>query len=169
MKYRQTLLLDSSYLPKNVIDSGRAFVIFMKGNCEIVKHYPKKFGLVRKDVDIYKPAVIRIKEYINIDYHSVPLNRDNIFKRDNHECVYCGRRDLDKKSLTIDHVIPQSHGGPNTWENLVTACKKCNGEKSNLTLLEYGKAIPSPKRPHYLMLMKKVDYIPNEWKDYLFF
>jgi len=28
---------------------------------------------------------------------------------------------------------------------------------------------PDPRRPHYLMLMKKLDYIPKEWRHYLFF
>ena len=74
-----------------------------------------------------------------------------------------------KYLLTLDHVIPQSKGGPNTWNNLVTACKSCNGEKADLSLEEYGKEIPQPKRPHYLMLMKKLDYIPEEWKPYMFF
>ena len=82
--------------------------------------------------------------------------------------MYCGCSD--KRTLTLDHVIPQSKGGPNTWANLVTACKSCNGEKADLSLQEYGKDIPSPKRPHYLMLMKKVNFeIPEEWKDFLFF
>jgi len=52
---------------------------------------------------------------------------------------------------------------------LVTACRRCNGEKSDLTLEEYGKEIPQPRRPHYLMLMKQVSHIPKEWDDYLFF
>jgi hypothetical protein len=117
MKYSKTLLLDASYMPKNIIESSRAFVIYMKGNCEILSNYPKKFGLVRKDVDIYKPAVIRVVNYINVNYNNVPLNRENIYKRDNYTCIYCSE---DKVSeLTLDHVIPQAHGGPNTWDNLL--------------------------------------------------
>jgi 5-methylcytosine-specific restriction endonuclease McrA len=95
------------------------------------------------------------------------LTRENIFKRDNYTCVYCGYNDNTRK-LTIDHVIPQSKGGPNTWDNLVTACGKCNGEKADLTLEEFGKEIPVPVRPHYLMLMKSVSYIPDNWRPYLF-
>jgi hypothetical protein len=52
---------------------------------------------------------------------------------------------------------------------LVTACRRCNSEKSNLTLEEYGKEIPQPRRPHYLMLMRQVHYIPQEWEPYLLF
>jgi hypothetical protein len=51
----------------------------------------------------------------------------------------------------------------------VTACRSCNSEKADLTLDEYGKEIPEPKRPHYLMLMKQMHDIPKEWETFLFF
>ena len=34
-------------------------------------------------------------------------------------CQYCGSF----KDLTIDHVVPKSRGGTNTWDNLVTCCR----------------------------------------------
>lgn len=166
-KYRKTLVLDSTYMAKSIIATERAFVISYKGNCDIIETYPESFKLVNPELDIKKPPIIRIYKYVDTHHNKVPLNRTNIFKRDNYECVYCTNGDV--KQLTLDHVIPQSKGGPNSWDNLVTACKKCNGEKADLTLEEYGKEIPEPKRPHYLMLMKKVEYIPEEWKSYLFF
>ena len=60
-------------------------------------------------------------------------------------------------------------GGKDAWDNLVTACRRCNSEKSDLTLEEYGKEIPQPRRPHYLMLMRQTSHIPSEWEDYLLF
>lgn len=180
-KFSQTLLLDSSFMPKDVVDSKRAFAIWYKyankdrsdhdfekkGNCEILHNHPAKFGLVKKEIEIFKPSVIRVKSYIPISYSKVPLTRINIFKRDNWTCIYCG--DTRKNRMTVDHIIPQSKGGPNTWENMITACKKCNHEKSDLDLEEYGKEIIIPHRPHALMLLKKVKYIPYVWKKYLFY
>lgn len=81
--------------------------------------------------------------------------------------MYCGSGD--KRTLTLDHVIPQSKGGKDSWTNLVTACKKCNSEKDSLTIEEWGKEHPKPRRPHYLMLMKRVTEIPEEWEPYLFY
>jgi 5-methylcytosine-specific restriction endonuclease McrA len=104
---------------------------------------------------------------VNQPIHKVPLSRENVYRRDGYACVYCGCDN--RKTLTLDHVIPQSKGGKDAWDNLVTACKRCNSEKSNLTLEEYGKEIPQPRRPHYLMMIKQVHYIPEEWNDYLFF
>ena len=47
---------------------------------------------------------------------------------------YCGVR----SNLTIDHVRPTSKGGDWSWENLVTACVKCNGKKGDSTLKQLG-------------------------------
>jgi len=164
-QYKKTLVIDSAYIARSVIATERAFVISYKGNAEVIAEYPETFGVVNPNLEINKPSIIKVPNFIRMLFQKVPLTRENVFKRDNYECVYCG--DDNKKSLTLDHVIPQSKGGPNTWDNLVTACKRCNGEKSDLTLEEYGKSIPKPKRPHYLMLMKKVHNIPEEWKPYL--
>lgn len=163
-KFKKTLVVDSSFIARAIIPTERAFVISYKGNADIISEHPESFGLVNPELDIKKPSIIRVYKYVK-HHQNVSLNRQNVFKRDNHECVYCGGT----KDLTLDHVIPQSKGGPNTWDNLVTACRRCNGEKADLSLEEYGKEIPQPKRPHYLMLMKKLDYIPEEWKTYLFF
>lgn len=166
-KYRKALVLDSSYMARSIISTERAFVISYKGNAEVIHEHPQSFKLVNPELDIKKPSVIRVHKYVNVHYGKVPLNRENIYKRDNYECVYC--QEDDRKLLTLDHVVPQAKGGKDTWDNLVTACKRCNGEKADLTLKEYGKEIPKPQRPHYLMLMKKLDYIPQDWREYLFF
>jgi CRISPR/Cas system Type II protein with McrA/HNH and RuvC-like nuclease domain len=166
-KYGKTLVLDSSFMARSIINTDRAFVITYKGNADIVEEHPESFKLVNPELDIKKPSIIRVYKYVNQVIQKVPLSRENVYRRDNFECVYCG--DYNRKTLTLDHVVPQSKGGKDTWDNLVTACRKCNSEKSNLTLEEYGKEIPQPRRPHYLMLMKQVHYIPKEWEPYLFF
>jgi 5-methylcytosine-specific restriction endonuclease McrA len=166
-KYGKCLVLDSSYIPRSIISTERAFVISYKGNADVIHEHPESFKLINPELDIKKPSIIRVFKYVNQQIHKVPLNRENVFKRDNFCCVYCG--DDSRKTLTLDHVIPQSKGGKDAWDNLVTACRKCNSEKSNLTLEEYGKEIPQPRRPHYLMLMKQVSHIPKEWDDYLFY
>lgn len=165
-KYSKTLVLDSAYIPRSIISSSRAFVIIYKGNATVLHNHEAAFRMCDPSIILYKPSIIRVPKYVNTKYINVPLTRENIFKRDAWTCVYC--EDNRRKLLTIDHVIPQSKGGPNTWENLVTACKKCNGAKADLSLEEYGKEIPQPRRPHHLMLMKAIEYIPTEWKDFLF-
>jgi hypothetical protein len=55
--------------------------------------------------------------------------RFQVFRRDNNTCRYCGAHAPDVK-LAVDHVIPETLGGPDTPENLVTACEPCNAGKS---------------------------------------
>lgn len=168
MKNLKTLVVDKTYIARAIISPERAFTIYYKGNADIVHKYKEKFKTVNPDLEIHKPSIIRIYSFVNTNnlIFKVPLSRENIYKRDNYQCVYC--QESDKKQLTLDHVIPKSKGGKDTWDNLVTACKRCNNEKSDLTLEEYGKDIPKPYRPHYLMLIKRVQKIPKEWEPYLF-
>ena len=70
-------------------------------------------------------------------YHRIPrarptINKRNIILRDDHTCVYCKKR-FAAEDLTIDHVVPRSQGGPDTWENLVCACVRCNARKGGRT------------------------------------
>lgn len=166
-KFQKTLVVDSTFMARSIISAERAFVISYKGNAEIIADHPETFGLVNPELQINKPSIIRVFKYVKQNMHKVPLTRENVYRRDNYECVYCGCSN--QKILTLDHVIPQSKGGKDTWDNLVTACRPCNAEKADLTLDEYGKEIPSPKRPHYLMLLKSITHVPEEWKPFLFF
>lgn len=89
------------------------------------------------------------------------LNNNALFKRDNYTCLYCGGS-FDKRMLTRDHVVATSLGGPNTWDNVVTSCKKCNYQKGNLTVKEAEKvglkllAIPyTPNNAEHLILSNR--------------
>lgn len=42
-------------------------------------------------------------------------------------CVYCGT----DEDLTIDHIVPLSKGGENTFGNCTIACRSCNASKSD--------------------------------------
>lgn len=67
--------------------------------------------------------------------YSPPLNNNALFKRDAHLCLYCGGA-FRREDLSRDHVVPTSRGGEDTWHNVVTACRRCNHHKGNLTLDE---------------------------------
>ncbi len=96
------------------------------------------------------PEVIVLKVFNGFVRHEVRFSRRNIFERDNNRCQYCGRR-LPKSELTIDHVVPQSRGGGDTWTNLVLACVGCNVRKANRTPAEAGMPlIKEPVKPNWL-------------------
>mgnify|MGYP003702099587 FL=1 len=164
-EFKKCLVLDSSYMPRQIIESTRAYVIFSKGNAEIVADHPETFNLAEPNRIIHRPSIIRVNKFINLDITKVPYSRDNVFKRDNYTCVYCGEDE--PRAMTIDHVIPKSKGGEDSFENCVTACRPCNAEKDDLTIEEWGREHPNPRRPHYLMMLKTLEYIPESWMKFL--
>ena len=64
--------------------------------------------------------------------YTPPLNNKTLFRRDAYLCLYCGKRFL-HQDLSRDHIHPISRGGRDVWKNCVTACKRCNHHKGNLT------------------------------------
>jgi 5-methylcytosine-specific restriction endonuclease McrA len=78
------------------------------------------------------PEVIRLLDHQKQPVRRFAPSRANIFQRDEHRCLYCGER-LPASWLTIDHVIPRTQGGKNTWDNLATACSVCNSLKGGRT------------------------------------
>lgn len=165
--FAKTLVLDSSYIPRGIISSFRGFVITWKGSAEVLQNHDCTFNVSNPNNIYWKPSIIKVNKFVSsAKIHKVSLNRENIFKRDGYICVYCGANN--RRHLTIDHIIPQSRGGKNTWENLVTSCKSCNNKKGDMLVEEFTDVIIKPKKPHYLALLRSTINIPDEWKPYLF-
>lgn len=64
------------------------------------------------------------------------MNRDEVFRRDEYRCVYCGET-FERDALTIDHVQARVRGGDNSPGNVVTACGGCNTLKGHLRLSDF--------------------------------
>ena len=78
-------------------------------------------------------------------FRPLPLTRRNVFHRDGHRCQYCG---ISSERLSIDHILPRSRGGPHSWDNVTTACLRCNVHKGNRTPREAGMLLArQPRRP----------------------
>jgi 5-methylcytosine-specific restriction endonuclease McrA len=143
------LVLNSSYEPINFTNWKRAIVLLLKEKAQVLSS-----------------RVIRLLEYVKIPLKKImeqKPSRSLIYKRDNHTCQYCGST----KKLTIDHVIPRSRGGKDTWENMVIACSSCNTKKGD-QLLEHTKMklIRTPKAPSSMISLDlKVTQV-DQWKEY---
>lgn len=77
------------------------------------------------------PTVVRLVSYVVTRWrHSrgPGWSRAGVLARDRRRCGYCGRA-----ASTIDHVLPRSRGGANTWTNTVAACGGCNQRKGDRT------------------------------------
>ena len=123
----QVLVLNFDYTPLNVTSVQRGFVLVDKGKAEIVKS--DENPIVAGYKTYVRPVIIRLLRYIKHYTRQLRANRNRIYKRDGYQCVYCGSH----KNLTLDHVVPKSRGGGNTWTNLVTSCQKCNLKKADRT------------------------------------
>lgn len=55
--------------------------------------------------------------------------RKAIYERDQYACYMCGRKQSEGAILNLDHFIPRALGGTNEFDNLFTACDKCNNRK----------------------------------------
>lgn len=62
------------------------------------------------------------------------VTRRGVLRRDKNTCAYCGKQN----ATTIDHIMPKSRGGEDSWLNLVAACLKCNNYKDDRTPKEAG-------------------------------
>ncbi|WP_017303043.1 HNH endonuclease [Spirulina subsalsa] len=160
----KVLVLNASYEPLNITSWRRAVVLLLKGKAEQLEFETQ---------EIYRrfptPTVIRLRYYVRVPYKEIPLTRRNILERDDHSCQYCRFRG---DNLTLDHVIPRSRGGGDTWENLVSACVRCNVHKGNRTPNEAQMPLLSqPRRPYSSLHFEIARYIRSgrneEWKKYV--
>jgi hypothetical protein len=89
--------------------------------------------------------------------------RFEVFKRDLFTCQYCGRK-APEVILEVDHIIPVAKGGDNSIENLVTACRECNGGKSDKKLSELSEVEKSRRQIEELQEKKNMTNMILKWK-----
>lgn len=116
------------------------------------------------------PRVVHLHRYDRTPRVTVRLTRRNLMFRDAHQCQYCGKRPT-LRELNIDHVVPRSRGGNDSWENLVTACRVCNLRKGWKTPEEANMRLArSPFRPKWTttaQILLGAGWRFKEWEAFL--
>jgi len=169
---RRVLVLNRLYMAVRIIPARRAFQLLAKDLAEVISvedgrfyNYDfaswMEFGILQEAEEINEyddwirtvrfsipvPRIVRLLTYDRLPQRQIKLNRRNIMARDHYTCQYCEFRGSPSQ-MTIDHLVPRSKGGDDTWTNLVTACKKCNSKKGNRTPEEAKMPlIRAPKKP----------------------
>lgn len=115
------LLLNSTYQPLTMLSWKRATVLVLKSKAHVISSRTIR---LKNFVKVPQPKMLKSKP-----------TRSLILKRDRHVCQYCG---YTGDKFTIDHVIPKSRGGGETWQNLVASCIDCNNCKDNRTPEEWA-------------------------------
>lgn len=195
MTNQKVLVLNSSYIPMYITTVMKSITLLFREKAEVIEtvgdsswssHTLKSWEEVSSykrdneiDIDFLKggndyvlgvPKVIRLVKFSKRS-PKVNLTRGNIFLRDNNICQFCNT-EFNSYQLNIDHVIPKSKGGKNTWENLVCSCVKCNTKKRNRTPKEAGMTLArQPKKPSQFLIFKRFIKRINEepYKDWIQF
>ncbi|WP_419993794.1 HNH endonuclease [Streptomyces boninensis] len=133
---RETLVLNASFEPLAAVSLRRAIVLVLQDKAVVEREHPG-LRFRAENLDLAVPQVIRLCRYVRVPFRRrAPWSRRGVLVRDQHRCAYCGRR-----ATTIDHVMPRSRGGGDTWLNTVAACAVDNRRKADRTPSEAGMAL----------------------------
>lgn len=105
---------------------GSLYQIYLPEEIEICKN------LMQEKAQTEPIAIDEKKEK---DFYNIRENRYKIFERDGYKCHYCGKQ-LTRYSATLDHILPVSKNGDNSYENLITSCLHCNSQRTNKDVME---------------------------------
>ena len=168
-----TLLLNAdmspvSMLPLSVISWQEAIRYMVQDKVSVLEWH-ENWIVHSSRWETQVPSVIMLKEFQKKKAH-LRYSKANVYLRDEYRCQYCGVQvSTSKKTATLDHVLPISHGGKSTWENSTTACGPCNGRKGNDRRI---KPAITPYKPTYWELVEKrkklrFDYRHPGWEAFL--
>lgn len=117
---------------------------------------------------IRAPTVLIASNYKEIPKRMIKATKEAIRRRDGNVCQYTGKA-LPRGDLDIDHIIPQSLGGKNTFSNMVVCDKNINRMKGNRRNHEVGlKLIKVPVEPLPVPVSVAVNEIKHpSWKPFL--
>ena len=189
----KVLVLNKLYLAVRVISAKRAFCMLARDHAEVIHvddgHYlnydfeswaeisqiAAEYERERHDwvrtvrFDIAVPRIIRLLGYDRLPQQRVKLNRRNLFARDRNRCQYCGQH-FPSNELSIDHVVPKSQGGGDSWTNLVCACIRCNAKKGGRTPSQASMdliQIPAQPRRNPLLSVKMGSDRYSVWSTFI--
>lgn len=127
-------VLNMDYTFLHRVKVKRALAMIRKGKVTVEKASDQVLRSEKEETPV--PIIIRMVYFIRSIYkRAVKWSKTNVKIRDGHTCVYCGS----KRRINVDHVMPDSRGGPSTFENTVAACFECNNiKKEDRTPQEAG-------------------------------
>jgi len=162
---RSVLVLNQNYEPLSICRARRAVVLVYEGKAEMLEDGAGFIHSISNRFPL--PSVIRLPHQIKRPRQRRRLTRLEVFERDRYICQYCGK---ETRQLTLDHVVPRYRGGEQTWENVVSACIRCNRRKAGQTPKEAGMKLinnPGPPKDHLPFYIPVVLKTQSEWQKYL--
>jgi len=168
MNELRTLLLDSGHQCIGFIDLKRSIKLLVNEKADALDFWNVKIN--HSNGSLKHPAILRLKNHnATWIYKTTRFSKQLIFKRDQYLCQYCNAA-LTSSEITIDHIIPRSRGGSNSYLNCVSSCKPCNSTKGNRTPEEAGmRLINKPSAPIMGIVYdyKQMAIKHDSWKNYI--
>ena len=166
----RVLVLNASFEPINVCTARRAVILILKGVA--LAEESSSAWIHSSRVSVPMPSVIRLMEYIHIPFERKSLSRKNILLRDHNTCQYCAKV-FPPPDLTLDHIVPRSHGGDSTWDNLVASCRACNNRKGSRSPEDAGMRLLKRPQAYNLhvnrQITRSLGRADATWRKYLFY
>lgn len=168
------LLNGSTWEPLSIITIPRAINLILSGKATTIENSGKTVRTVSDEFPV--PSVIALRRYINVPRRQAHWSRRGVLVRDKFTCIYCGKHPgdvqrgemLTKSSFTVDHIVPKSRNGKDTWTNTACACEPCNHRKGSRLPNEAGMRLRwEPKMPRTSYLVIAVGSGPDTWKRYI--
>lgn len=141
------VILNANFEVNNISHWHRAIELTLSDSAQIIVGNTKGQLVRSQHLTFPQPLIVALNRYVEVEkkVSSSPISEDcvvpkgTIFARDNYTCVYCGATNT---RLNIDHIIPRSKGGKNTWSNMVASCLPCNSRKADKSIEEMGYKEP---------------------------
>ena len=187
---QRVLVLNRLWQPVNIVGVMRAMNLLFRGRASVVYSDVKGHQVYSSaewvsyslsnppaDVDSIRspcialriPRVLLLGAYDRVPRREIRFSRRNIYLRDGHQCQYCGRV-FREEELNLDHVVPRDVGGKTSWENIVTACVRCNSRKANRLPEQAGMTLRRvPTKPKWRLVVASslsTDEV-EVWKEFL--
>ncbi|MDE2105707.1 MAG: HNH endonuclease [Patescibacteria group bacterium] len=158
-----TLVLNADFRPlsnwpPSIITAREAIEGLCRDRYTVVETWDAAFRSPSTTIQV--PKVVALREFKRV--RGTPkFCRRSILLRDHYRCQYCGEK-FPISELTYDHYIPRSKGGKTTWDNILTACLKCNAIKSDKHLTPRSL----PRCPTKLELLQAgMQHLPADLKE----
>lgn len=122
---------------------------------------------VQSMIEVFPIIALRGFSRVNLFDVAPAFSASLMKKRDRLCCGYCGET-FDERQLTVDHILPVSRGGFDSWQGCISACRLCNSRKSARTPEEAGMPllflpyVPSLYE-HILLRGRNVRADVHEW------
>jgi 5-methylcytosine-specific restriction endonuclease McrA len=139
-------VLNATYEPLAIVSAKRGLILVFEGKASTIEVHPThKIRSAKTEWEIPTQVVLHAMVKSRPTFR-VPaqLTQRNLFIRDKYTCQYCNRHKSelrDGEFLTRDHIHPQAKGGRDIWQNVVTACSKCNNKKADFNYSELGMTL----------------------------